>query len=73
MAFRCPSCNKPLYNRRRATCQSCGAPVPEHLLLNADQRDRLDEFRKREEKDHREAMERELPTGGAGGIDMPSF
>ena len=72
MAFRCPACNKPLYNRRRSTCQSCGAVLPKHLLLDATQRERLAELRKQEEKNHREFMERDFPgTGGLGGFDLP--
>ena len=69
MAFRCPSCNQPLYNRRRPKCGSCGATLPKHLLLDAAQQDRLAALRKREEKDHREFMEREFPgSGGLGGV-----
>ena len=71
MAFRCPSCNKPLYNRRRATCESCAVVIPEHLLLNAAQRQRLAEVRKQEEKEHRDFMERGMSTG-MGGFDVPT-
>jgi hypothetical protein len=71
MAFRCPSCNQLLYNRRRATCASCGAALPKHLLLDAAQKERLAEVRKQEEKNHREFMEQVFP-GGGGGFDLPT-
>jgi hypothetical protein len=71
MPFRCPSCNKPLYNRRRSTCQSCGAALPKHLLLDAAHRDRLSEVRRQEEKNHREFMERDFRS--SGGLDIPTF
>ena len=72
MPFRCPSCNKPLYNRRRATCQSCGSALPKHLLLDTAQRERLAELREQEDKKHREFMERDFPSGG-GSPDIPTF
>lgn len=67
MSFKCPACGKPLYNRRKATCGACGKAVPEHLLLSEDQRQRLAGMRKREEKEHREFMEREFPGGDPSG------
>jgi hypothetical protein len=70
MAFHCPSCNKPLYNRRRATCESCGAALPKHLLLDAGQRQRFEELRRQEDKAHREFMERDFP--GGAGYDLPT-
>lgn len=31
MDERCPACDRPLYDRTRATCGYCGAQVPEAL------------------------------------------
>lgn len=77
MAFRCQKCSKPLYNRRRTTCECCGAPVPESLRLSGEQRARLEEIREREKKGHREFMERNSSAGGgdagSGGFDAGSF
>jgi hypothetical protein len=73
MAFRCPTCDQLLYNRRRERCESCGAAIPEQLLLNAAQRQRLADVRRQEEKEHREFMERQFPgSGGLGGFDVPT-
>jgi predicted amidophosphoribosyltransferase len=69
MAFLCPACNKPLYNRRRPTCGACGASLPEHLRLSAAQQQRLEAMRQQEAKDHKEFMERELP-GGNGSASL---
>lgn len=45
MAFECPSCNRPLYNRRRDTCEFCGEAVPEELLLSSEQQAALDKLK----------------------------
>lgn len=45
MAFECPSCNRPLYNRRRDTCEFCGVAVPEELLLSPAQQAILDKLK----------------------------
>lgn len=71
MAFRCPSCDQPIYNRRRPTCAACGAALPKHLLLDKAQQDRLTAVRNREEKDHRGFMERGMGNG-MGGFDVPT-
>jgi len=47
MAYEDPSCSRPLYNRRRATCEFRGA-VPEELLLTTEQRSALDRLKKDE-------------------------
>ena len=67
MAFKCPACGQPLYNRRRATCESCGAAVPESLRLSPTQQKQFEVMKEREKKEHREFMERQLPGGGTGG------
>ena len=37
MAFKCPSCERPLYNRRRSDCEFCLHPLPAALQLSAAQ------------------------------------
>ena len=59
MGFECPSCRRPLYNRRRATCEFCGAEVPEGLLLTPEQRGSLGRLR--------ESLPRRSSPSGPGG------
>jgi hypothetical protein len=61
MSFRCPACKKPLYNRRRDRCESCGSSVPEAHRLSQKQRQFLDDLKTRETREHRAFMERDLP------------
>lgn len=70
MTFKCPSCNRPLYNRRRATCEFCGKPVPDALRLSGDRRAKIDRLKADEAKRHREFMGRDISTGG-GMPDVP--
>jgi hypothetical protein len=39
VAFEYPSCSRPLYNRRHAACEFCGAVVLAELLLKPKQRE----------------------------------
>lgn len=69
MAFKCPGCGRPLYNRKRATCEFCSAPLPASLLLNAGQQARIEAMKQLEQRLHREVMSRDLPGGrGDGGF-----
>ncbi len=67
MAFECPSCNRPLYNRWRDlhdTCEFRGEAVPEELLHPPEQRAVLDKLK--------ECHLRRRPAssfGGGGWID----
>jgi hypothetical protein len=72
MAFKCPNCARPLYNRRRATCEFCAAAIPPGLLLTSGQQARVDAMKRDEQSRHREAMSRDLPGGGSlsGGGDL---
>jgi hypothetical protein len=40
--YKCPSCGFQIFNRRIAKCESCGAALPEELLLSAEQVAELD-------------------------------
>lgn len=33
--FRCPTCNFAIFNRRLATCEACGASLPDELLFSS--------------------------------------
>ena len=74
MAFNCPACRRPLYNRRRATCEFCSAPIPASLLLTAGQQARVEAMKQSDRSRHREAMTREFPGGGgdfgSAGFDL---
>jgi hypothetical protein len=73
MAFTCPACRKPLYNRLRDKCASCGAAIPENLRLTPARRDFLNRLKQDESRAHREFMERKLPGGDPGGPTPFSF
>jgi DNA-directed RNA polymerase subunit RPC12/RpoP len=57
MSFRCAKCDRPLYNRRRVTCEFCGSLIPNRDRLNASQRAAIDRLKAIEHKQHREFME----------------
>lgn len=40
--YRCPECGFQIFNRRVARCESCGSPLPEELLLTAEEKAALD-------------------------------
>lgn len=58
MRLECGKCGRVLYNRRRVTCEFCGAVIPEHDRLNAAQRSAIDRLKVMEATQHREFMER---------------
>lgn len=70
MPFACPTCHRPLHNRRRPACGFCGARIPESLRLSAQKRQFLDDLRSREEKRHREFMDY---TGSMLASNLPNF
>jgi len=67
MSFRCPSCDRPLYNRRRVTCEFCGATIPQTLLLNQAQIDAIERLKSVEAKDHRDFMTQPALNGAHAG------
>ena len=64
MSFKCPKCARPLYNRRRANCEFCGATIPQFQRLSTAARQLIDRMKADEARQHREFMSRE--TGGMG-------
>ena len=71
MSFKCPKCDRPLYNRRRKWCEFCGSPVPEAQLLSQSQMAALDKLKAAEAKQHKEFMEQ--PDGLPGGSTFSGF
>ena len=67
MAYTCPACRKPLYNRLRDKCACCGAAIPENLRLTGSRRDFLTRLKADESRTHREFMERKLPGDDSMG------
>jgi len=60
MAFKCSKCGRNLYNRRRLTCEFCGADLPATLRMSASQIAAIERLKAAEAKEHREFMEREI-------------
>jgi ribosomal protein L37E len=58
MKFECGKCGRVLYNRRRVTCEFCGAVIPGHDRLNHAQRVAIDRLKLIEARQHREFMSR---------------
>ncbi|MBA6262140.1 hypothetical protein [Colwellia sp. Bg11-12] len=42
MKFVCPSCERPIYNRRVNKCEFCGEALPKELLFSENEVDNLD-------------------------------
>lgn len=63
MAFKCPGCNRPIYNRRRKACEFCGDAIPDSLLFTSRQSALIERLKTDESKQHREFMERDLHPG----------
>ena len=58
MSFKCPSCQRVLYNRRLEACGLCGAPIPEELRFTAEEVAELDRkmAKSEEQRRHREQV-----------------
>ena len=73
MAYHCPECKRVIFNRRKATCDFCGAPLPAELLFTKAEIEALDrelaEMRARRQKKDAEAeASRQVDIGF---IDIP--
>jgi len=74
MSYRCPSCQRELYNRRLKACGFCGAPIPEELRFTPEEIAKLDretaeleeKRRAREQTAAKEEEERQRASGDAG-------
>lgn len=55
---RCPSCNSPIYSRKRIYCGVCGEKLPSELLLTEEQRRAIDEINKDCRENHEDFMTR---------------
>ncbi|MBE9398014.1 hypothetical protein IOQ59_12170 [Pontibacterium sp. N1Y112] len=65
--FKCPECNRAIYNRRVKTCEFCGYQFPVALLYSEDDKKRLDEL------DKKESRKRAKEGLKLGGSDTGSF
>jgi hypothetical protein len=72
MSFKCPTCDRPIYNRRRKWCEFCNGPIPESYLLSQTQMAAIDRLKADEAKQHKEFMSRpnSLPGAAALGDDI---
>ena len=63
MSFKCPTCERPLYNRRRDACEFCGGFVPYPLRLTKAQLAKIERMKREEDQRHRASMRRIPHTG----------
>ena len=59
--YRCPSCDRPIFNRRYPNCEGCEHELPEHLLYTDQQRNSYD-------KEIQQRLER--PPGSVAGSPL---
>ena len=57
MKYVCPSCERPIYNRRINKCEFCEKVLPNDLLLSQSEIEDLD-------KQHGESMKKKTNTSG---------
>jgi len=50
MKFVCPSCDRPIYNRRIKQCEFCSATIPDDLLYSEEE---VDNLNKQQEDSHK--------------------
>ena len=76
----CPSCHRPVADRRRAVCLYCGGAIPEEMLFSPEEAAAVDAemeelaqrraaFKAREEEERRDAARK----NGDGGYYGPSI
>ena len=74
MSYRCPTCQRVLYNRRLAHCGYCGAQIPENLRFTTEEIAALDreiaELAEQRKVRQRAAEEAEQAKGGDPGVDF---
>lgn len=71
--FTCPACRFPIFNRRVATCESCGAALPAELLFTAQQLKVIDAEHQRNEqarKDLANAAKKKRRGFDSGDLDF---
>ncbi|MCE2594969.1 hypothetical protein K6Y31_09085 [Motilimonas cestriensis] len=69
MKFVCPSCERPIYNRRIEKCEFCGDALPNELLYSQNDVDNLD-------RQQAESLKRQTNTSSyssGGGADFFSI
>ncbi|HYE19826.1 MAG TPA: hypothetical protein VEA69_15355 [Tepidisphaeraceae bacterium] len=68
MPFHCGRCERVIYNRRRVTCEFCGAPIPAGQQLSPAQRAAIETLKANETRAHRAHMSRGEAAGGGDGF-----
>jgi hypothetical protein len=66
MKFVCPSCERPIYNRRIDKCEFCGETLPSELLYSENEVGNLD-------KQQTESLKKKINTSSnssSGGADF---
>lgn len=74
MEYKCPTCQRVLYNRRLEHCGFCGAAIPEELRFTAEEIAAMDrEMAELEQKraQRRQAASEEEEQQNSGGPDVP--
>lgn len=64
MQFKCPECNRTIYNRRVKTCEFCGNSLPSAFLYTEGDKKRLDKVY---EDEHKKRMKKRAPLANPGG------
>ena len=54
--LRCPHCDSVIYSRRHKLCGSCSRELPEELLFNSVEAERLENLLRTEQQRHRKWM-----------------
>jgi predicted amidophosphoribosyltransferase len=52
----CPACDAVIYSRRSGLCGVCGARLPETMLFNPEQREKLEDQMERMKAERRAVM-----------------
>ena len=72
LKFECPSCNRPIANRRSNICMYCESELPKELLFTTEQSKKLEETKQKDKERHEDFMKKpfDMPGGNGGGGDF---
>ncbi|MDH3590413.1 MAG: hypothetical protein OER88_00945 [Planctomycetota bacterium] len=74
MDFKCPSCSRTVFNRRRKDCEFCGAAIPKELLRTDEEQAAIDAEYRDDSKRRRAAQrDRDAARDVEGGLDTFLF
>ena len=75
----CPSCHRPIANRRRPVCLYCGGAIPEEMLFTPEEAAAVDkemadlELQRQRRKGKEEEERREAARRAGGDVDLSGF